>query len=152
MSAPRPDPAPVVAPEPKPAPKPMPQPAPAPKPVCEDVASVLQGVQFENDAAILTPRSREILDGVVTRLEQSDGDTVKIQAHTDSNGDQDYNRGLSDRRAQSVEDYLVEHGISRQRLSSQGYGELSPIADNATPAGRAENRRVELSWTTVHCQ
>ncbi len=154
MPAPRPEPVPVAMTEPEPAPVPMPvpMPAPAPKPVCEDVASVLQGVQFENDAAVLTSRSREILAGVVTRLEQSDGDTVKVQAHTDSNGDQDYNDALSNRRAQSVEDYLVERGISRERLSSQGYGEQNPIADNATAAGRAKNRRVELSWTTVHCQ
>jgi len=144
------------APMPEQAVEPVVAPEPAPEPqatlVCDDVAGVLEGVQFENDAAVLLPKSREILAGIVTRLEDSSAYSVDVLAHTDSNGSQEYNYALSNRRARSVEDYLSDQGIARERLSSRGYGELNPIADNATAAGRAMNRRVELRWTLQHCE
>jgi outer membrane protein OmpA-like peptidoglycan-associated protein len=127
--------------------------APPPQPalVCEDIAGVLEGVQFENDAAALLPKSREILNDVVRRLKATAAYDIEVRAHTDSNGSQEYNYALSNRRAQSVEDYLASKGIARDRLSSRGIGELNPIADNATAAGRAKNRRVELRWTAEQC-
>ena len=59
--------------------------------------------------------------------------------------------GLSVRRAKSVDDYLVQQGIAQNRVSYRGVGEAQPIADNATPAGRAINRRVELVWSQERC-
>jgi OOP family OmpA-OmpF porin len=61
-------------------------------------------------------------------------------------GDESYNLQLSQKRAESVLDYLVSKGISRDRLTAVGYGETQPIADNSTKEGRFKNRRVELEW------
>jgi OOP family OmpA-OmpF porin len=69
---------------------------------------------------------------------------VEIGGHTDSIGSSSYNLELSALRAQSVKSYLIEHGISPDRLTTRGYGESMPIASNATPAGRALNRRIEF--------
>jgi outer membrane protein OmpA-like peptidoglycan-associated protein len=146
----QPEPAPVAAtPEPAPAPPPPP---PPPEPVCEPVTTVLKGVQFESNSDVLTSASRAVLNEVVQRMRESPGDSAEIQAHTDSSGADTYNYELSNRRARSVEDYLSGEAISRARLSSRGYGETNPVADNATPAGRALNRRVEIVWTTERCR
>ena len=138
------------APEPEPAPPPPPP--PAPEPVCEDTVSVLEGVTFESNSDRLTPASTEVLDRVVVELRDPATDTVRIVAHTDSDGSDSYNLGLSIRRALSVEDYLVGAGIDESRLSSEGLGESQPIADNATADGRARNRRVELIRTSERCR
>ena len=69
---------------------------------------------------------------------------VRVEGHTDNRGTAPYNLDLSKRRAASVVDYLVQHGIARNRLLSAGYGFERPIADNATALGRAKNRRVEF--------
>ncbi len=146
-----PAPAPEPAPEPAPPPPP-PEPEPIPEPVCEDVVSVLEGVTFENDSDRLTPASTDIMDRVVQDLIESATDTVRILAHTDSNGSESYNLGLSNRRAKSVVDYLVSSGIDGSRLSAEGLGETQPVADNATAEGRARNRRVELVYTSERCR
>ena len=69
---------------------------------------------------------------------------VEVAGHTDSTGAEEYNQGLSERRANSVKDYLVSKGVQAQRLQAKGYGESMPVASNDTKEGRAENRRVEL--------
>ena len=69
---------------------------------------------------------------------------VEIAGHTDSVGTDEYNMGLSLRRAESVRNYLVDKGIPADRLTIRGYGESQPVADNATAEGRFQNRRVEL--------
>ena len=69
---------------------------------------------------------------------------VEVAGHTDDRGSHAYNLDLSQRRAQAVLDYFVQMGIDAARLVPKGYGETAPVADNATEAGRAENRRVEL--------
>ena len=69
---------------------------------------------------------------------------VEVAGHTDSIGTEEYNEGLSQRRAQSVLDYLVEQGINASRMTAKGYGESQPIASNDTSEGRAKNRRTEL--------
>ena len=148
---PEPAPEPVAA-APEPEPAPPPPPPPPPPPVCEEVATVLKGVQFESNSDVLTGESRNVLAEVIRRLRESSGDTAEIQAHTDSNGADSYNYELSNRRARSVEDYLASQGISRDRLSSRGYGETNPVGDNATAEGRAQNRRVEVVWTSERCQ
>ena len=67
-----------------------------------------------------------------------------MAGHTDSIGSADYNKGLSERRAKVVYEYLTSHGISADRMTWAGYGESQPMADNETDAGRAQNRRTEL--------
>jgi len=69
---------------------------------------------------------------------------VEVAGYTDSVGDADYNRGLSERRAKTVRDYLLTLDVDAKRLSWQGYGELEPVADNSTAQGRELNRRVVL--------
>ena len=71
------------------------------------------------------------------------GVVVEVAGHTDSVGSEEYNQGLSERRAESVQDYLVSKGVKAHRLSSKGYGEMRPVASNDTEEGRAENRRTE---------
>jgi len=104
----------------------------------------LEGVFFETDSAELTAASSVTLNRAVKTLQKRVGIKVEVAAHTDSAGRAAYNLGLSNRRAASVRGYLVSHGVSAARLTSKGYGESQPRADNATAEGRAKNRRVEL--------
>jgi outer membrane protein OmpA-like peptidoglycan-associated protein len=84
------------------------------------------------------------LDKVTAWLKDNPNINVEIDGHTDSYGSDAYNQKLSENRAKSVYDYFANHGVDAQRLSYKGYGESQPIADNATAAGRKQNRRVEL--------
>jgi OOP family OmpA-OmpF porin len=104
----------------------------------------LEGVSFEYDQAVLTPESTLVLDRVAASLRDWPSVRVEIGGHTDSRGGDAYNLDLSGRRAQAVRDYLVRAGIDASRLTAKGYGASQPVADNATEAGRAKNRRVEL--------
>ena len=106
---------------------------------------VLEGVQFEHDSSILLSSSNKILNEVVQTLKDFPDVHVKISGHTNSLGSDEYNLWLSKRRAESVVNYLINHGISASRLSSEGYGETRPIADNHTKEGLRKNRRVELT-------
>lgn len=141
---PPPPPAPVAAPVPAPAPIAVaPAAAPPPPPPVPDVV-VLKGVNFANDSARLTPESMVILDDVAQRLNKRSDIRAEVAGHTDDRGAADYNRSLSQKRADSVRSYLVSKGVDSSRLTARGYGEDSPIADNKTSQGRAQNRRVEL--------
>jgi OOP family OmpA-OmpF porin len=126
------------APPPAPPPPPI---APAP-PVREKI--VLRGVNFDFDKYNIRPDAAVILDEAVSVLGAGSGPSVSIEGHTDWTGTDAYNQGLSERRANSVRNYLVDHGVDASRLSTVGYGESRPIASNATREGRALNRRVEL--------
>ena len=139
-AAPAPEPAPAPAPEPAPAPPPAEEPAPAP----QAQRIVLRGVQFDLDKADIRPDAAVILEEAANQLGQVSGARVSVGGHTDSSGSDAYNQSLSERRAGSVRDYLVEKGVDAGRLSTAGYGESQPVADNATAEGRALNRRVEL--------
>ena len=77
-------------------------------------------------------------------LKKLDTLNIEIQGHTDSDGSESYNQDLSDRRAASVLNFLVSTGIDSKRLSSKGYGESVPIADNKSEEGKAANRRIEF--------
>jgi OOP family OmpA-OmpF porin len=104
---------------------------------------VLRGVNFDFDKSNIRPDAAVILDEAVSALSGSSS-AVSVEGHTDWVGTDAYNQGLSERRANSVKRYLVEHGIDESRLSTVGYGESRPIASNETREGRALNRRVEL--------
>ncbi len=105
---------------------------------------ILRGVNFESGSAALTPDSYGILDQVVKSLKAYPEVRIEIAGHTDDVGKDEYNMGLSQRRAEAVKQYLVNSGLSADRIVARGYGETSPIAANGTPAGRAENRRIEF--------
>ena len=104
----------------------------------------LKGVNFDNDQATLRPDAIAILDEAAATLKRYPGLKVEIAGHTDSASSDAHNMELSQRRAQAVLDYFVSKGVEADRLSAKGYGETSPIADNATAEGRFQNRRVEL--------
>ncbi|MBK8817257.1 MAG: OmpA family protein [Methylococcaceae bacterium] len=106
----------------------------------------LKGVNFEYDSAQLTPSAMAILDGVAENLiaypQKKD---IEVRGHTSSEGSNKYNMRLSQKRSQSVADYLSMKGVTN-RLTAHGYGEDMPIADNSTEEGKSQNRRVELVW------
>jgi outer membrane protein OmpA-like peptidoglycan-associated protein len=102
-------------------------------------------IQFEIDKANILSASHGLLNEVVQVLQQNGHiGKVDILGHTDNDGPDNYNKDLSDRRAKAVMSYLVEHGVAADRLQAKGLGETQPIADNATSAGREQNRRVEF--------
>jgi len=105
---------------------------------------VLEGVEFETNRAEIRPMYEPELEAVATVLENNPGVKIQIQGHTDSVGDADYNRQLSEKRAKAVMEWLVREGIDRKRLSAVGLGAARPIANNDSAEGRERNRRVEL--------
>lgn len=106
----------------------------------------LKGVNFEYDSATLTSNAMTVLDGVAASLiSAGESKPIEVQGHTSSEGSNAYNLRLSQRRSQSVVDYLKSRGVTNL-LSARGYGESMPIADNTTEEGRIQNRRVELVW------
>jgi OOP family OmpA-OmpF porin len=112
---------------------------------CEvEVVIELEGVHFDFDSAKLKPEAMTILDDAAALLMKHERVVVEVGGHTDSTGPESYNQGLSERRANSVQDYLVSKGVRASRLSAKGYGEAMPVASNDTREGRAMNRRVEL--------
>ncbi|MBI4914834.1 MAG: OmpA family protein [Acidobacteria bacterium] len=116
---------------------------PVPEPIKPNF--VLEGVNFASDSAALTPASTVALDRVAESLKAWPEVRVEVGGHTDSTNTDAHNLRLSKARAESVKGYLVGKGIAADRMTTNGYGEGKPIADNATPAGRATNRRVELT-------
>lgn len=105
---------------------------------------VLRNIFFDFDKATLRPESTAELERLMKFLNDIPTMTIEISGHTDSKGADDYNMKLSGNRAQAVVDYLIAHGISKDRLTSKGYGETKPIADNNTDEGRQMNRRTEF--------
>lgn len=105
---------------------------------------LLNNVLFETASAFLMPESCAELDRLVKLIKDNPELVVEIAAHTDNVGNAKYNYALSDQRAASVLEYLVNNGVSPSRTRSKGYGFDRPVADNATEAGRALNRRVEF--------
>ncbi len=105
---------------------------------------VLSGVYFDTNEAILTDKAQHILSGVADILFKHPELAVSVIGHTDNRKSHAYNQKLSELRADSVRDYLVDHGIASERLFIKGFSYDQPVADNSTPEGRAANRRVEL--------
>jgi len=101
-------------------------------------------VSFNVGRADIQPNFRPILDKFATSLNENTVTTVSIIGHTDSTGSDAINNPLSVNRAASVRDYLTTRGVASQRIAIDGRGSREPVADNATEAGRAKNRRVEI--------
>jgi OOP family OmpA-OmpF porin len=99
-------------------------------------------IQFDTNSDVLKPTSFDTLDKVADYLNRNTELIVEIQGHTDNTGSTAYNMALSEKRAKSVEKYLLDKGVSAEQISSAGFGPSMPIASNDTPGGRAANRRV----------
>ncbi len=109
------------------------------------VITLSGAVLFETGKSQLMGTAQTKLNDVANALTKEDPDSkIVVEGHTDSVGAAQMNQDLSQRRAQSVRDYLVSRGISSDRISAQGFGPTRSIADNASPEGRANNRRVEI--------
>jgi len=131
------------APPPPPQARPAPTPPPPPPPARERTI-VLDNVLFDFDKTAVKPDGAKILDRLIAFLKENSDKKVELEGHTDSVGSDQYNQALSERRAASVKDYLTKRGINPGRISTHGFGESKPIADNKTAEGRARNRRVEI--------
>jgi outer membrane protein OmpA-like peptidoglycan-associated protein len=129
---------------------------------CPDLKAQWDGCQLKIDDKVyfafnkwdIDPRSFKLLDDVVTALNSGDNIkvTVEIGGHTDGKGSDKYNKKLSQKRVNSVLEYLVGKGVARERLTAVGYGEERPIDSNRTNEGRANNRRVEFLRTDNECK
>lgn len=107
---------------------------------------IRETIQFETGKATIKRRSHVILDEVVKVMQTRTGiSKVRIEGHTDAVGDAEKNRTLSQERAESVLEYLVKKGITRNRLEAKGYGPDKPVSSNNTDEGRSKNRRVEFT-------
>jgi OOP family OmpA-OmpF porin len=123
-------------------PPPAPAPVPAPQPPAPTY--IIEGVHFAFDSAELNSSAYATLDQAAAGLRNQPDVPYEVAGHTDSIGSDAYNQDLSERRAASVRDYLVQQGVSSGQLTTRGYGESSPVASNDTDSGRAQNRRVEI--------
>ena len=107
-------------------------------------------VLFDFDQAIVLPKAEETLTEAAAFIADRATGSVRIEGHTDSKGDNAYNQRLSERRAESVRQWFIRHGVSHVKFSARGYGETRPVAPNTKPdgaddpEGRQKNRRVEI--------
>lgn len=108
---------------------------------------VLRNIFYETDSYALKKESRTELQKLIHLLNNNPGLKIEIRGHTDNIGSQEYNLDLSQNRAGSVAQYLMENGIEKERITFKGYGEKIPVQPNDTPEGRAQNRRTEFSIT-----
>jgi outer membrane protein OmpA-like peptidoglycan-associated protein len=109
------------------------------------VITLSGGVLFASAKSDLLPQAQAKLSEVADVLTKQDPDAkIVVQGYTDSQGAASFNQDLSQHRADAVRSYLVAHGIAADRITAEGFGPASPVADNTSPEGRADNRRVEI--------
>ena len=113
------------------------------------ILNMPSNVTFAVDSSAVQPAFQETLGSVANTLSQYEKSYVDVLGHTDSTGSDAYNQGLSERRAQSVSNFLSNSGVQQARLATKGYGESQPIATNTTEEGRAANRRVEIKIVPI---
>lgn len=111
--------------------------------------SLPDGVTFDTGSYMLQPQFRPTLDKIAQSLKDYPNSLIDVYGHTDSTGSAQLNQTLSENRARTVGDYLAIQGVSQARIRTQGYGASMPVADNATPEGRARNRRVEIKIVPI---
>jgi outer membrane protein OmpA-like peptidoglycan-associated protein len=117
------------------------------KQTARGMVMTLSDVLFDTGQATLKPGADRALDRLAQFFKDSPGTHVIIEGHTDSVGTDDYNLGLSQRRAQAVANALTSRGVSTDRLQTKGLGKSYPVASNETQAGRQQNRRVEIIFS-----
>ena len=105
---------------------------------------VLENVFFDTGKATLKPTSNKALNNLVDVLKLKNTMVVEIQGHTDNVGKPEDNMKLSQQRAEAVKTFLVSKGIDTKRVTAKGYGDTSPVENNATESGKAKNRRTSL--------
>ncbi len=103
------------------------------------------GIHFDTGKSVILPDSGQILGEIVKLLQQNPELKLRVEGHTDNQGNAAANQALSEKRAQAVVVWLTTHGIPAASLTAKGFGQAQPVADNATEDGRAKNRRVELA-------
>jgi outer membrane protein OmpA-like peptidoglycan-associated protein len=108
------------------------------------IVTMPQDILFATDSAALRPDLRSDLQVIAANLRRNPDSVIRVVGHTDSTGSQAYNQRLSERRADAVAAVLIENGVPGRRVVTQGMGPNDPVATNATAAGRAQNRRVEI--------
>ena len=118
--------------------------APAPAAATATAFPDLGTVHFETDKADLTDADKATLDRAAVAMKNDPGVHMRLEGYTDSTGTDPHNLSLSQRRAIAVGDYLKAKGIETNRLTGEGFGPSNPVDTNATAAGKADNRRVEL--------
>ena len=106
-------------------------------------AEIRENVVFDTNLNVLTPTARATLDKVVAAMNRYPLPVVEVGGHTDDRGSDELNNALSQARADAVAAYVAEN-VDPGRLQANGFGESQPIADNATPEGQQQNRRVEF--------
>ena len=102
------------------------------------------GIRFETGKAAILPDSESVLGEIVKLLQQNPDLKLRVEGHTDNQGNAAANQSLSEKRAQAVVAWLTAHGVEAGRLTAKGLGQTKPVEDNSTEDGRAKNRRVEL--------
>jgi outer membrane protein OmpA-like peptidoglycan-associated protein len=107
--------------------------------------AAIYGVLFDFNKSTLQPASDPVLQQILDLLKKNPTQKIEVQGHTDNVGGDAYNQTLSEARAKAIVTWLTQHGIAADRLTAKGFGKTRPIADNATDAGRAKNRRVEIA-------
>ncbi len=134
-------------PPPPPAPKPEAPPEPPPRvELKEDRIQINEKVQFEYNSANILEVSHSLLNEVADVIKKTPRiKKIQVEGHASSDGADDYNMKLSDKRAKAVRAYLVTQGVDKDKLVAKGFGETKPIADNETEEGREKNRRVEFN-------
>ncbi len=167
----------VAPPKPAPQPVVEPEPAPEPEPVVEQpkdsdgdgvvdekdqCPNTAQGIQvddvgcpvdmelvihFDFNKAVIRDEDKPRIDKIIEILKKEPTYKAVVAGHTDSIGTEAYNMELSKRRAEALKAYMVAHGISPERIKTEWYGETRPVASNATPEGRAKNRRDEAKFS-----
>jgi OOP family OmpA-OmpF porin len=121
--------------------------APVDATVCQQLFSELLGkarIRFESGKADIVADSAGLLDRLIETALRCPTANIEISGHTDTDGEEAANQGLSERRAQAVADYLVKAGLPANRFSAVGYGSTQPIAGNETDQGKAQNRRIDF--------
>lgn len=102
-------------------------------------------VLFPTNSSYLSAEAMDVLTKFVDLVQDHPDANIQVDGHTDATGEEAYNLWLSQKRAESVKKYLAEHGLSADRIFTQGYGLSKPVATNKTPEGRQQNRRVEIT-------
>ena len=115
----------------------------------EIILNMPGNVTFSTNSADVKSNFYGVLNSVSLVLKEYEKTVIEVAGHTDNRGSETYNQSLSVRRAASVSQYLGTQGLEHMRLITVGYGELRPIADNDTNAGRQQNRRVELTLAPI---